>query len=323
MRAQGRLQWSALLLAPWLATTALAEAVTIPGARDNTLFEDAAGALSNGAGPVLYAGNNGQDLARRGLVMFDVAAALPAGALIEQATLTLHVSNAPNTTLRAFALHRVLESWGEGTSSTTSGSGVAATTDDATWIHRRWPDALWTDAGGTFVATASGLCQVGDVGFYSWTDSRMADDIRAWLVDPASNQGWLLLGDEATLNTARRFDSRESATSENRPTLVVQFSRNVGVPPEASPAGISLGRATPNPTQGRTAVTFELSRPGHARLEVRDLAGRQIAVLVDAWLSAGRHSAVWQSAGAASGIYFLCLTSQHHEVVARPVIRLK
>ena len=151
----------------------------------------------------------------------------------------------------------------------------------------------------------------------------MADDIRAWLVDPASNQGWLLLGDEATLNTARRFDSRESATSENRPTLVVQFSRNVGVPPEASPAGISLGRATPNPTQGRTAVTFELSRPGHARLEVRDLAGRQIAVLVDAWLSAGRHSAVWQSAGAASGIYFLCLTSQHHEVVARPVIRLK
>ena len=47
--------------------------------RDNTLYENGGGALSNGSGNYLFAGNtNGQGL-RRALVHFDVAGGIPAG----------------------------------------------------------------------------------------------------------------------------------------------------------------------------------------------------------------------------------------------------
>lgn len=313
------------LLASWLATTAPAAEVGIPSSRDNTLFEDANGSLSNGAGPVVYAGNNGQGLARRGLMWFDVASALPNDAVIEQATLAVHVSNAPNAIARTFTLHRVLEAWGEGVSSTTSGSGTAATTHDATWIHTDWPDQAWSIAGGTFLQTESATCSVADIGFYSWTDPRMADDIRAWLDDPSTNHGWLVLGDEVTLNTARRFDSRENAVPEARPVLVVRYHRSVGVS-APSVVGFSLGRAAPNPASHRSVVAFSLPRAAATRLEVRDVAGREVARLVEGWLAAGRHSAVWNMASTASlaaGIYYFQLTVDGHTVATTPVVRLK
>jgi len=56
----------------WLVSAAVADVATIQPVRDN-MFEDPSGSLSNGAGPVLFAGNNGQDLARRALLQFDVA----------------------------------------------------------------------------------------------------------------------------------------------------------------------------------------------------------------------------------------------------------
>ena len=37
-------------------------------------------------------------------------------------------------------------------------------------------------------------------------------DVQSWLDDPASNFGWLVLGDESEISTAKRFDTRESAS---------------------------------------------------------------------------------------------------------------
>src|SRR5438105_14155986 len=61
---------------------------------DNTLYEDASGNLSNGAGTHFYVGNTNQTVAadaRRGLLRFDLSA-IPAGSTIHTATLTLRVS---------------------------------------------------------------------------------------------------------------------------------------------------------------------------------------------------------------------------------------
>jgi hypothetical protein len=57
-------------------------------------------------------------------------------------------------------------------------------------------------------------------------------DVQAWLNDPNSNQGWILMSQsEGIPRTARRIAARE-ANASDRPRLVVEFS----VPPIGPPA---------------------------------------------------------------------------------------
>jgi flagellar hook capping protein FlgD len=323
---RGRLALVCALLASWLASAAAADVATIQPVSDNTLFEDASGSLSNGAGPVLFAGNNGQGLARRALVRFDVAASVPAGAQIEGVELTLNVSHAPNATLRTFSLHRVLESWGEGTSSTTSGSGAPATANDATWVNTFWPDQLWGSIGGNFAA-ASASRSVGDVGVYTWADPGMVADVQGWLDHPDANFGWLIMSDEVTLNTARRFDSRENDVTANRPTLRITHSGTTGVT-DLPAAGIRLEPPRPNPAAGPLRLAFALPARGHVRLEVRDPAGRLVATPLAGDCAPGRHETVWDARDLhgrplAAGIYYYRLVVDGWSSAAAPVVILR
>ena len=43
------------------------------------------------------------------------------------------------------------------------------------------------------------------------------------LDSPATDHGWLLLAPEGRPRTAKRFDSRESAVEERRPSLTVRY----------------------------------------------------------------------------------------------------
>ena len=111
-----------LLLAPALAT---ANTVLIEAGRDATLIEEPNGALANGSGPLFFVGrtNRAQNSVRRGLVYFDVAAALPQDARVESARLTLYMSPSPNSASGRIGLHRLLADWGEGASSASGGGG--------------------------------------------------------------------------------------------------------------------------------------------------------------------------------------------------------
>ena len=108
--------------------------------KDNTLFESATGALSNGAGPNLFTGLSG-GLAppniKRGLMWFDITANVPPGSTVTTVTLRLRLLQTRDLSSRNVELRRVLQDWGEGTSNSgpTGGGGVAATTGDATWMH--------------------------------------------------------------------------------------------------------------------------------------------------------------------------------------------
>lgn len=298
----------ALAFAAGMAPAARAGEVAIAPSQDNTLFEDASGSLSDGAGPNLFAGNNGQDLARRALLRFDVASAVPSGARISSATLTIYVSNVSNTMPRLFELHRVLAAWGEGVSSTTSGSGAPATAGDATWLHAFWPDQLWGMPGGDFVATASDSLEIGGLGYYACSGSGLASDLQAWLDDPASNHGWLVKGDEVTLNTAKRFDSRENDLAAQRPSLLVQYIGPVGVGDRRVPAGVSLEPCRPNPAVARTRLSFSVARTARAQVDVVDLAGRRVATLLDREVEPGRHELEWEGDGRSPGVYLCRLT---------------
>jgi hypothetical protein len=213
-----------LLLAPALAT---AETVLIEAGRDATLIEEPDGALANGSGPAFFVGRNNQaqNSVRRGLVYFDVAAALPRNARVESVRLTLYLSPS-NSGLRALRLHRLLSDWGEGASFASGGGGDSSAPGDATWIHTFFDDEFWPRPGGHFVRRASASQDVGASGLYTWEDTRrMLADLRLWLRAPRRNFGWILIGDETTPQNAKSFASREEPDPSLRPVLEVTYHR--------------------------------------------------------------------------------------------------
>lgn len=212
------------ILGSFEAGVARAALVSVVASRDNTLFQDAQGDTSNGAGPAFFAGNNNQGLVRRALVRFDLTALGLDGVPIDRVELVLEVSSAPDTVSRTIALHRVLADWGEGTSYSSGGGGSPATPGDATWLHTRYPASFWNTPGGDFVPSPSAATAVGDIGSYAWSGEGMRADVQLWLADPGANFGWLLTEVSGAARSVRRFDSREADVPSHRPTLHIFYS---------------------------------------------------------------------------------------------------
>jgi hypothetical protein len=51
------------------------------------------------------------------------------------------------------------------------------------------------------------------------------DDVLEWQEFPNANFGWIIVGGEEAGYSAHRFNSRENATTEQRPRLSVHFNR--------------------------------------------------------------------------------------------------
>ena len=199
---------------------------TIGPTKDNTLYENVEGLISNGSGEYLFAGKTGTGAIRRGLVAFDIAQSIPAGSRVTSATLTLHLSRSAAGGPESVDLHTLLADWGEGTSDAPAneGAGVAATPGDATWIHAFSDAVLWTSPGGDFSQTVSASQSVDVIGFYSWSGAGLVADVQSWLDNPQGNFGWVLIGNEAVAQTAKRFDTHENVEPSFRPQLSVQYA---------------------------------------------------------------------------------------------------
>jgi spore coat protein A len=232
--ASGPLCLASRLLAAALAIGAFVSPVpshaavaTLAPVKDNTLYEDPGGSLSNGAGAYLFAGKTNDSLLRRALLAFDPSSAIPAGATIQSATLTLTQSRVKaNDPDRLLALHLVTRDWGEATSDAEGeeGAGAPAAPGDATWLHSSYDTAFWASPGGDYTGTASASRLVPrQLGSYSWSSAAMAQDVRDWLDSPSSNAGWILIGAEGIDETARRFNSRQHPEAATRPVLEVVF----------------------------------------------------------------------------------------------------
>jgi hypothetical protein len=221
---------------------ASAGTVSINPSKDNTLYEydPLDGDRSNALGFHFFAGETGMNELRRGVLAFDIAGNVPSGSTITAVSLSVNMSRTPTNTAYVVELRRLRADWGEGTSVAPGeeGDGAPATPNDATWRHRFFDTIFWSTQGGDFSATASASQMVGPVGQYTWSSAQMVADVQGWLDNPASNFGWLVLGDETAIATAKRFDTRESASP---PMLTIEFIRAPRVAPSPRP------RPTPAP----------------------------------------------------------------------------
>ena len=314
---------AAVSLASLAVSSAPAVTVTIGSSRDNTLYEDSLGRWSSGAGPIMFCGNTqpGSGL-RRALILFDIAAALPESAIVDSVKMRLHVSRANNnlTPLPA-RLRKVTTNWGEAGSNAGpfGGQGTSAQIGDATWLYTFFNTNTWTSPGGDFVPTNSDSQSVGPKGFYTWgSTAAMVADVQGWRTSPATNFGWLILGDIDEIHVAKGFDTRESDSVAFRPEMTIDYHlpsqpSGVGLPSGASDV-VRLGANSPNPFRTQTTLDFSLAQAGRARLSIVDAEGRVVATLVDRVETAGPHKTVWNGRDAngdpaASGVYFMRLES--------------
>ncbi|MCZ6816497.1 MAG: hypothetical protein O7F76_07320, partial [Planctomycetota bacterium] len=124
-------------------------------------------------------------------------------------------------------LHRLTADWGEGSSDAPGEEGMGAPPEffvDATWTYTQFPFFEWSIPGGDFELAASSVQSIDAIGDYTWPSFPAAvADVQFWLDNPASNFGWILIGNEGMLGTTKRFDTRENPIEANRPTLTIEF----------------------------------------------------------------------------------------------------
>jgi hypothetical protein len=196
--------------------------------RDTTLIEDPAGDLGAGEAHALFVGRMYRPPfdRRRALLAFDVAAALPAGARVESAELTLQVTKSFGGGPLAVELRPVRAAWGEGEARPDLAHlGAPATAGEATWTASAYGEKPWSHAGGDLAPRGSAVADVPDEpGPVTWRSAAMAEDVQGWLDDPASNHGWALVAaDESTEGSLKRLTSRESVDLAARPRLVITW----------------------------------------------------------------------------------------------------
>jgi autotransporter-associated beta strand protein len=235
-----------LSLFAW-ASLATADSSVLFPSKTNTLIQIASPIspqLSNGLGDI-YVGRTNQDgqgpatiSIRRGLIAFDIADSIPAGATITAVTLTVDDVRGLNGN-QIVSLSQMYRDWGQGTSYFNGGAGAPASNGDATWYYTFYnagnPAAspTWTTPGGQpgvdYSASASATSLIiadGASQTFSWSSTAspaMLSDVQQWLDSPATNFGWIMLGNESAGQTAKRFGGEDAVAPETPPELTVQY----------------------------------------------------------------------------------------------------
>ncbi len=205
---------------------------TLVPTHDNTIFSEntpvppTTGYPSDALG-YLWAGRTGPNhgpYLRRALMAFDVAGQVPSAAVVRSARLELQVfKNGPSSFGQTMSLHRLNETWGEGTSRNGLGvgTGAQATIGDATWVRRFFDTSSWTTPGGTFVATPSATRSYAGTPFAFNSTPALVADVQGWITNPASNAGWILRGDEVLEEAVVAFMSLQEGFSP--PSLEINY----------------------------------------------------------------------------------------------------
>jgi len=235
-----------------LPSAAGAAIATIYPDQDNTLAEELPD-NSSGSCDSIFAGMTDNNVARRAVLRFDLAA-IPPGSIINSVTLGMTVTRGGNHAPTTMSLHRLTTAWGEGSNGCGvrgGGQGEPAVTGAATWNSAQHAQVTWGTPGADFEATASSSTLVENTAPVWPSTATLVSDVQGWLDGTLANHGWILRDTESSPTTARRFDSREGIS---RPALVVDFTPTG--PVEAcceADGGCSLtvtGTCTNNPLPG-------------------------------------------------------------------------
>ncbi len=199
------------------------------GTRDTSIMSES-GTLTAGGDDKFFVGRTTGKLGtlnRRALLEFDLDA-IPPGATITRVSLTLRLMGfGTGETADTIELRALSRDWGEGTvlGPLDGARGGMAMPGDATWSHSFLDRTTWDTPGGDFAETVSTSLAVepasGLKTFPSTPD--LVADVQGWVNEPATNFGWILIGDESTGGSIKLWASKESPFASFQPTLEIEF----------------------------------------------------------------------------------------------------
>jgi hypothetical protein len=95
-----------------------------------------------------------------------------------------------------------------------------------------------------------------------------------------------------------------AALDDGRGTALPVSGTSDKTDPWTIPWDFTLAQNYPNPFNPGTTIAFTIPGPGQTRVIVFDILGREVSVLLDSPLAAGRHTVAFAPGGLPSGIYF-------------------
>ncbi len=115
----------------------------------------------------------------------------------------------------------------------------------------------------------------------------------------------------------------------HQPLPIIRADIALGVQQDGLPERYSLRQNYPNPFNGETRIGFDLPAGvnrgdaqggGRVTLKVYDVAGREVATLVDGPLVPGQHEVVFNASRLSSGMYVYRLKAGSHDETKRMVL---
>ena len=157
--------------------------------------------------------------------------------------------------------------WGEGSSDAEGqeGKGAPASEGDATWTKSVANGDAWVKPGGDYDLQPLASSTVSLENKPQFGSSLLTVLVNAWIADPSTNHGVIVIGDERAKATAIRFSSRENGDFESWPTLKLFYqgatsafnkeinAHNLQVYPDHSSTDLMI-RNSDGPVNGRVEL---------------------------------------------------------------------
>jgi hypothetical protein len=82
---------------------------------------------------------------------------------------------------------------------------------------------------------------------------------------------------------------------------------------EIMPLQFELSQNYPNPFNPSTTINYTLAEQSHVRLEIYNILGQRVTVIIDENQEVGSYSQIWQAGNVPSGVYFYRIKADEFE----------
>jgi len=87
----------------------------------------------------------------------------------------------------------------------------------------------------------------------------MLADVQDWVDNPSGNSGWILIGNESTTSTVKRFASKDNPVMTSQPALTVKFTDPTSVDGTVELTDdFRLAQNYPNPFNPKTIINYSI-----------------------------------------------------------------
>jgi len=89
---------------------------------------------------------------------------------------------------------------------------------------------------------------------------------------------------------------------------------------DALPGEYQLSQNYPNPFNPETSISYSVPQSSTIHLSVYDMAGREVAILINGSISSGKHTVRWNAVDFPSGVYFYTIRAQSYSETKKMVL---